>query len=87
MAQKRRIEVERPPAPPAPPAEEDQDIGWGQWFRQVYAKYWYVLLCLFGTSMFFLTVRGTIPDLATALLTAALVAAEIFVYWRLWGQK
>lgn len=89
MAEKRRIEVEQaPPPPPEPEAPEKyKDIGWGQWFRQVYARYWYVLLCMFGTSMFFLSVRGAVGDLAATALTVALVAGEIYVYWRVWGQK
>jgi hypothetical protein len=90
MAKKRRIKVDgaslpRPAPPPLP--KKYWDMGWKRWFREVYARYWYVLLCLFGTSMLFFSIWKAVPLAVAVLVVIALILGEIYLFLKLWGDN
>ncbi|MCU0861585.1 MAG: hypothetical protein MUE65_04635 [Methanomassiliicoccales archaeon] len=86
MAKKRLIEKEDAYAPTRKARHEPD---WREWFLGTYAKYWYVLACLFVDLAVFYEVRRTgfggwaVPFIALVLA----VGLQAILYLRIWPRS
>jgi hypothetical protein len=95
MAVKRRIEnnEKNPREKPVYNESEDlpekyQDMDWRTWLTKVYAKVWFVFICIWLEAMVWLTVRNDLGqpwELAT-LLAAVMILPEYLIYKRFWSK-
>lgn len=87
MATKRRLQFNRPKEAPRPEREE----GFPTWSKRVLARYWFVVASIFIDALVPLDVAGwkNIPFAfaLACIVLLLLIAAEAFVYWRLWGTE
>jgi hypothetical protein len=95
MAQKRRLDSE---AAALPMEEDDEDIpekyrdrGWEHWLRYSYARYWYVIFCIFLDVMLPLelhrTMTGSLQAVVPVFVLCALLALQVVIYMRLWPRN
>jgi hypothetical protein len=86
MAKKRRLEVPR--VPPVEAAEEDEGMGWKDWFLRDYARYWYwVGMGFLDLIIFFQTQWSFGTDWKVSLFFTGIAAvAQLYLYIRLWGE-
>ena len=94
MAEKRRlrvsgqdqIEEETEEGPP----RKYQDIGWKEWLKVDFARYWFVVIALMIDLLFGLEAANTISgmgSLGLAIFLAIAIPAEVFLYIYIWGKK
>jgi hypothetical protein len=69
---------------------EPQEESWSDWLQKSYARYWYLVLCLFIDSMIALEIlRHEELSFRYGLVGAVMllvVLLEYFVYRQLWGR-
>jgi hypothetical protein len=94
MAEKRRIKVSGPEQKEIEGEDElprkFRDMTWKEWFKQDFARYSFVALCvgidvLFGLEVMYL-IAG-MGSLGFALFLAIMVPLEVLIYLHLWGKK
>jgi hypothetical protein len=92
MARKRQIKVERISATEL--SEEEvpkkyRDEGWGIWFKDTYAKWWYILLCVMIDSFLAFEISRYLTGswIYFVPLIAVLIVAmlEVYLFHRIWG--
>jgi hypothetical protein len=85
MATKRVLRNTAPQTEPQPELEES----WSTWLRGTYARYWYVLFCMFVDVIVGLEVYTRIDGLIGIILAmvvlVALVAVQVYIYLKAWG--
>jgi hypothetical protein len=96
MAEKRRIKVDRAAKREEPVyyAQDDlpekyQEMSWRLWLTKVYARVFFIVLCLWINAMIWLSIQYDLHsswELATLFAIAAVVP-EYYVFKRLWGRK
>lgn len=86
MAHKRRLIVRK--VDQEDTEELSQEMGWKDWLLRRYSRSWYWVGALFVDIMVFLQLRWSFDlDWSVALLvTLLLVAAEMYIFLRLWGR-
>lgn len=94
MAEKRRLE-----APEQKRVEEREDeepsrkyrsIGWKEWLKMDFARYWFVVIALMVDLLFGLDAMNLIPGAGTlgfAVFLAITIPVEILIYIYLWGRN
>jgi len=93
MAKKRRIEVEDRKEPVSEGKDDIpkkyRDTSWGDWFRGTYARWWYVVICMFIDLILALEISRFLPDpwlyLIPVMLVITLTMMEVYVFHRIWG--
>lgn len=92
MARKRQIKVERISATELPEEEvpkKYRDEGWGEWFKESYTKWWYVLLCTIIDSFLALEISRYLSGLwvyfVPFIVVLILVMLEVYLFHRIWG--
>jgi hypothetical protein len=87
MATKRVLRNAAPSKEPEPELEES----WSTWLRGTYARYWYVLFCMFVDVVVGLEVYNRIDGLTgiilAVLVLVALIAVQVHIYLRAWGAQ
>jgi UDP-N-acetylmuramyl pentapeptide phosphotransferase/UDP-N-acetylglucosamine-1-phosphate transferase len=87
MATKRVLRKTAPSAEPQPELEES----WSDWLKGTYARYWYVLFCLFVDVVvgleIFNRIDGVTGIVLAAVAVAALIALQVFIYVKAWGAQ
>ncbi len=72
---------------PQPELEET----WSDWLKGTYARYWYVLFCLFVDVVvgleIFNRIDGVTGIVLAAVAVAALIALQVFIYVKAWGAQ
>ncbi len=96
MAEKPKIRIDREARGEEPTyyAQEDlpekyQDLSWRLWFTRVYARTFFVIICLWTDSMIWLNIRFDLHqpwELATLIAIAAVIP-EYYLFRRLWGRR
>jgi hypothetical protein len=96
MAKKRRIVVEALPKKEGlaglvnedPLPEKYQGTTWKEWLLKVYARYWYIVLCLFVDAIGLMMIRFDTGSLGLGILFAIVaISFEYLIYRRLWGRR
>jgi hypothetical protein len=87
MATKRVLQNTAPPKELQPELEEN----WSTWLKGTYARYWYVLFCMFVDVAVVLEVYYRIEGLTGIILAmvvlAALIAVQVYLYLKAWGAQ
>jgi hypothetical protein len=93
MAHKRRLSLDGRPEEKKRFTDNflksDEDLEWKVWFRTVYARYWYLVLCMGASALGMLAARWDLGwgwEVAV-LVPLALLPLEVFIYLRLWGKR
>ena len=92
MAEKRRLQV-----PEQEGIEEDEElprkfrsIGWKDWLKMDFARYWFVLIALMVDLLFGLDAMNLVSGAGSAgfaIFLAITIPAEVLLYIYLWGKK
>jgi hypothetical protein len=94
MVEKRRIKVSGPD--PKEELEDDElprkfkDIGWKEWLKVDFARYWYMVIVLAIDVLFGLEATNLVSgagSLGFMLFLAIAVPLQILVYLYLWGKN
>ena len=86
MARKRRIVVTRPMEIEPLLYPEDEEKGWGEWFKQTYARYWFAIGSIFIDIMVALSLADIFDGISIPLFALiALAVVEVTIYLRIWG--
>jgi len=87
MATKR---VLRNVAPSTEP-EHELEESWSDWLKGTYARYWYVLFCMFVDVVVGLEIYNRVDGLTGIIMTvvvlAVLVALQVLIYLKAWGAQ
>ena len=87
MATKRVLRNVAPSTEPEPELEES----WSDWLRGTYARYWYVLFCMFVDVVVGLEIYNRVDGLTGIIMTvvvlAVLVALQVLIYLKAWGAQ
>lgn len=96
MAKKRMIRTEEvEPSSAAGSSHDDdsertEDSSWGVWSRKTYAKYWYVLGCIFVDIIAVLEVARIGPAEYSSSFSIALfiglLIAQSYIYTKVWTR-
>jgi len=94
MAEKRRISVSRSELKEG--LEDDElprkfkDIGWKEWLKVDFARYWFVIMALAVDVFFGMEATKMISGvgwLGPAIFLAIAMPIEVFIYLYLWGKN
>jgi hypothetical protein len=94
MAEKRSIGVSGPHQNEA--QEEDdlprkfKDIGWKEWLKVDFARYWFVIIALAINILFGMEATKLVSGvewLGPAIFLAIAIPLEVFIYLHLWGKN
>ncbi len=87
MATKRVLQNTAPKTEPQSELEES----WSTWLKGTYARYWYVLFCMFVDVVVGLEIYGRFSGLTAIILVmvvlVALVAVQVYIYLKAWGAQ
>jgi len=87
MATKRVLRNVAPSTEPEPELEES----WSDWLKGTYARYWYVLFCMFVDVVVGLEIYNRVDGLTGIIMTvvvlAVLVALQVLIYLKAWGAQ
>lgn len=98
MARKRSIEVEEESVAVEHTSEDSHELqttekayeSWHAWFRKTYARYWYIVGCIFVDLLVSLEVARISPKEYSVgfsvFLFLVLALIEMFLYARVWGR-
>lgn len=94
MAEKRRLRVSEQNQ-----IEEENDedlprkfksIGWKEWLKEDFARYWFVVIALMIDILFGLDAAKWVSgmgSLGSAIFLAISIPIEVYLYIYLWGKK
>ncbi len=87
MATKRVLRNTAPPTEPQSELEES----WSAWLRGTYARYWYVLFCMFVDVVvgleIYIRIDGFTGIILVMVVLVALVAVQVHIYLKAWGAQ
>ncbi len=67
-----------------------KNIGWKEWLKVDFARYWFVVIALMIDLFFGLEAANTVSgmgSLGLAIFLAFALPVEVFLYIYLWGKK
>ncbi len=67
-----------------------QDVGWKEWLKADFARYWFVIIALMIDLLFGLEAVNAISgmgSLGMAIFLAITIPVEVFLYIYLWGKN
>jgi hypothetical protein len=87
MATKRVLRNVAPSTEPEPDPEES----WSDWLKGTYARYWYVLFCMFVDVVVGLEMYNRVEGLTGIILAVAVlavpIAMQVLIYLKAWGAQ
>jgi len=98
MARKRSIVVEEEPATVEHASEDSRELktaekadeSWSAWFKRTYARYWYIVGCIFFNLIVSLEVARISPQEYSlgfsVFLFLVLALIEMYLYAKIWGR-